>query len=246
MNAGMHAAGPAAATRTDALDTVVSAETPEGIVIELRPAGLTARFYAFSIDLLLRMMVLSVVAGVTAPMQGLGVALFMIMMFAFEWLYPVAFELSNWSATPGKRVLGLTTVMDNGLPITPAASFTRNLLRVADFLPLAYGFAVISMLTRRDFKRLGDIAAATLVVYRPEPVRKIELADVEPVAPALPLTLRDQSALIALAVRARQITPERLDELAAIAAPVAGETGAGPDVTRRVLGVARWLLGWRS
>jgi uncharacterized RDD family membrane protein YckC len=229
----------------DALDTVVSAETPEGILIELRPAGLAARCYAFAIDMLIRMTMLSVVAAVTGPMQGPGLALLLIAMFAFEWLYPVMFELSGWAATPGKRALGLTTVMDNGLPITPAASFTRNLLRVADFLPLGYGFAIVCMLTRRDFKRLGDLAAATLVVYRPRPVPQVAVSDVEPVAPVLPLELRDQSALIALAVRARDVTEERLDELAAIAAPVTGSSGSGPAMTRRVLGVARWLLGWR-
>jgi uncharacterized RDD family membrane protein YckC len=242
----MHVAAPVAATGVDALDTVVSAETPEGIIIELRPAGLMARFYAYALDLLIRMMMLSVVAGVTEPMQGVGMAILLITAFAFEWLYPVLFELSSWAATPGKRVFGLTTVMDNGLPITPAASFTRNLLRVADFMPIAYGFAVISMLTRRDFKRLGDIAAATLVVYRSQPVRKLALLNMEPIAPAVPLELRDQSAIIALAVRAGDVTQERLDELAAIAAPVTGETGSGPATTRRVLGVARWLLGWRQ
>jgi hypothetical protein len=179
-------------------------------------------------------------------MEGVGLALLLIAMFLSEWLYPVIFELSGWSATPGKRILGLTTVMDNGLPITPAASFTRNLLRVADFLPLAYGFAIVCMLTRRDFKRLGDLAAATLVVYRPTRAPKMALTGEEPIAPVLPLTLRDQSALIALAVRAGGLTQGRLDELAAIAAPVAGESGSGPAVTRRVLGVARWLLGFRS
>ncbi|MBL8266126.1 RDD family protein [Steroidobacter sp.] len=246
MSAASPVAGPTAPTTgTDALDTVVSAETPEGILIELRPAGLSARAYAFAIDLMIRMVVLSVIAGITEPMQGVGLAVLLIAMFVSEWLYPVLFELSGWAATPGKRVVGLTTVMDNGLPITPAASFTRNLLRVADFLPLAYGFAIVCMLTRRDFKRLGDVAAATLVVYRPRPAPKIGLSDVEPIAPALPLALRDQSALIALAVRAHDVTQERLDELAAIAAPVTGDTGSGPAVTRRVLGVARWLLGWR-
>jgi hypothetical protein len=42
------------------------------------------------------------------------------------------------------------------------------------------------------------------------------------------------------------LTPERLDELAAMAAVVSGDGGhAGPEVTRRVLGVARWVLGGR-
>lgn len=235
----------AKATALESLDTVVSAETPEGIVIELRPAGLTARFYAYMVDMLIRGMALSVIVGFTGPMGGVGLAIVLICAFAFEWLYPVFFELSSWAATPGKRMFGLKTVMDNGLPITPAASFARNLLRVADFLPLAYGFAVISMLTRRDFKRLGDIAAATLVVHQPKAIPNMALSNVEPLAPALPLAIRDQTALIALAARAGGLTTDRLDELAAIAAPAAGATQPGPATTRRVLGVARWLLGWR-
>ena len=160
----------AKATAIESLDTVVSAETPEGIVIELRPAGITARFYAYAVDLMIRGMVLSFIAGFIGPMGGLGLALLLICAFALEWFYPVFFELSSWAATPGKRMFGLKTVMDNGLPITPAASFARNLLRVADFLPLAYGFGVISMLVRQDFKRLGDIAAATLVVHQPKAI----------------------------------------------------------------------------
>jgi hypothetical protein len=43
---------------TDALDTVVTAETPEGILLELRPAGLTARCYAFIVDWMIRIAVL--------------------------------------------------------------------------------------------------------------------------------------------------------------------------------------------
>jgi uncharacterized RDD family membrane protein YckC len=189
---------------------------------------------------------LYVVSIAAAAMRGLGTALLLILFFALEWLYPVAFELSRWGATPGKRVMGLRVVMDSGLPITPAASFTRNLLRVADFLPLLYGFALASMLMRKDFKRLGDIAAATLVVYQPLPAPKIAMRDIEPLAPARRLAPQDQAAVIALAARAARLTPERLDELAALAAPVSGDTGrAGPDVTQRVLAVAQWLLGKR-
>jgi uncharacterized RDD family membrane protein YckC len=231
---------------TAALDTAVHAETPEGIMIELRPAGLAARFYAFLIDWLIRIGIIYAVAMVATGMGGMGVALILILFFGLEWLYPVAFELSRWGATPGKRVMGLKVVMDSGLPITPAASFTRNLLRVADFLPMLYGFALASMLARKDFKRLGDIAAATLVVYQPLPSPKIALSDIEPLAPARALAPQDQAAVIALAARASRLTPERLDELAALAAPVSGDTGrSGPQVTQRVLAVALWLLGRR-
>ena len=231
---------------TGASDTLVRAETPEGILIELRPAGLTPRLYAFVVDLLIRICLLSIVGVFTGFMQGVGTGLYLILAFLLEWFYPVIFELSRWGATPGKRAFKLKVVMDSGLPITPAASITRNLLRLADFLPMAYGFAAISMLLRSDFKRLGDIAAATLVVYQPLASPRAVLDSVEPMAPVRPLTPRDQAALIGLAARAPRLTGERLDELAAMAAVVCGDAGrSGPDVTRRVLAVAQWLLGRR-
>ena len=228
------------------LDTVVVAETPEGILLELRPAGLSARCYAFMLDWLIRLAIMYATAMTAAFMGGIGVAFWLVLVFGLEWLYPVIFELTPAGATPGKRVLGLKVVMDDGLPITTAASITRNLLRVADFLPFGYGFAIVSVLTRRDCKRLGDLAAATLVVHGPRPVSRAALNDVAPLAPVRPLRPEDQAAVVALAVRAPRLTEERLDELAAMAASISGDAGrAGPQVTRRVLGVAQWLLGRR-
>jgi len=186
-------------------------------------------------------------AIVTAILGGIGVAFWIILFFLLEWFYPVVFELSPSGSTPGKRALGLKVVMDNGLPITPAASVTRNLLRVADFLPFAYGFAIVSLLVRSDSKRLGDIAAATMVVHEARVVPRIAPVDVEPLPPARPLAPEDQAAVVALAARAHSLTVERLDELAALAASVSGDRGrGGPDVTRRVLGVAQWVLGRRA
>lgn len=228
---------------------MVSTETPEGILLELRPAGISARCCAFLIDGVIRLAAIYAVGMATAFMGGFGVAFWMIFIFGMEWFYPVVFELRTAAATPGKRVFGLRVVMDNGLPVTAAASVTRNLLRAADFLPFGYGFALVSMLLRRDCKRLGDIAAATLVVHQRETERntRIRLSSVEPVVPAIPLSLEDQAALIALAARAPSLTSERVDELAALAAVVSGDAGrSGPAVTRRVLGVAHWALGRRS
>ena len=225
---------------------MVGAETPEGILLELRPAGLSPRFYAFLVDWLVRLAVMYAAAVMTAVMGGIGMAFWLVMAFALEWFYPMAFELTPSGATPGKKAFGLKVVMDNGLPVTPAASMARNLLRVADFLPFAYGFATVSMLLRPDCKRLGDIAAATLVVHVPRAARRIALDDVAPVMPARPLAPDDQAAVIAFASRAPKLTPERLDELAALAGAVSGDAGrSGPDVTRRVLGVAQWVLGRR-
>jgi uncharacterized RDD family membrane protein YckC len=231
----------------DVLDTVVAAETPEGILLELRPAGLPARFYAFLLDWLIRLVVLYAAAIAAAFMGGLGTAFLLLLYFALEWFYPVVFELGRSGATPGKKIMGLKVVMDNGLPVTPAASFTRNLLRVADFLPFMFGAAIVSMLLRQDSKRLGDLAAATVVVHQPQRPPKLALDAVVPVTPTMALAPSEQAAIVALAARAPTLTAERLDELAAIAAAVSGDAGkAGPNVTRRILGVAQWAMGKRA
>jgi uncharacterized RDD family membrane protein YckC len=198
------------------------------------------------LDWIVRIAVLYSAAIVAVFMSGIGMAFWLILLFSLEWLYPVFFELTASGATPGKRAFALKVVMDNGLPITAAASLTRNLLRSADFLPFGYGFAIVSMLLRGDSKRLGDIAAGTLVVHQQRVAARTPLDRVEPIPPARLLSPRDQAAVIALAARAPTLTVERLDELAALAATVSGDAGrAGPDVTRRVLGVAQWLLGRR-
>jgi uncharacterized RDD family membrane protein YckC len=229
------------------LDSVVAAETPEGILLEMRPAGLSARFCAFVIDWLIRIAILYAAMFVVGIFGGVGVAFWLILAFVLEWFYPIFFELGKRGATPGKRAMDLKVVMDNGLPITPRASITRNLLRAADFMPLAYGAAIVCMLLRTDGKRLGDLAAATLVVHQPRPAPKATLDMVAPVAPARLLAPRDQAAVISLAARAPTLTVERLDELAAIARSVQGDEPREPsDVTRRVLGVAQWLLGRRA
>ena len=231
----------------DILDTVVAAETPEGILLELRPAGLAARFYAFVLDWVIRLVIAYSAALVFLLIGNVGVGVWLLLYFVLEWFYPVIFELSRSGATPGKSLVGLKVVMDNGLPVTPAASLTRNLLRVADFLPFAFGAAIVTMLLRRDSKRLGDLAAATLVVHQPQRPPKTRLEGVPPVAPARKLTPADQAALVALAARAPTLTVERLDELAALAAVVSGDGGrVGPNATRRVLGVAQWALGKRA
>jgi uncharacterized RDD family membrane protein YckC len=229
------------------LDTSVGTETPEGIFLELRPAGLSVRYYAFILDWAIRLAVLFAAAMIAAVAGGIGTAFWLILAFALEWLYPMAFELTPSGATPGKRAFGLRVVMDNGLPVTAAAAVTRNLLRAADFLPFGYGFALASLLMRRDAKRLGDLAAGTLVIHAPRAAARVVLDEIQPVMPARLLSPDDQAALVALAARAPSLTAERVDELAALAAPVSNDAGrSGGEVTRRVLGVAQWVLGRRG
>ncbi len=232
----------AAATR---LDTRYAAETPEGIALWLRPAGLVSRFYAYLLDAAIRLVVFGVCISLLGLLGKFGAGLSLVLFFVLEWLYPVAFELSRASATPGKRMMGLTVIMDTGLPVTPAASLTRNLLRAADFLPSLYAFGALAMLFRPDFKRLGDLAAGTLVVH----ASAKELRGTPPAAPArrpaVPLSARAQAAIVAWAGRLARLTDARADELAEIAVPVVVPRAMGGDRVAALLGVAHWLLGRR-
>ncbi|MEO8152507.1 MAG: RDD family protein [Rhizobacter sp.] len=225
------------------LDTLYTAETPEGIALSLRPAGPVPRLLAYVVDLCVRLGVYLAVALVFIPFGGMGRGLLLVIYFLLEWFYPVVFELIGSGATPGKRAFGLQVVMDSGLPVTPAAAITRNLLRAADFLPVAYGFGLVSMLTRRDFKRLGDLAAGTLVVYRDIVALHGELPPSPAAAPARALARREQAAIVAWAGRASRLTPARLDELAMLARSVTPEPKG--DATRELLAVAQWLVGHR-
>ena len=134
--------------------------------------------------------------------------------------------------------------MDNGLPVTPAASVARNLLRVADFLPFGYGFAIVSMLVRRDYKRLGDIAAATIVVHEPRAAQKVRSTTLRWSCQRgrWRLRIRRRSSRSRLARRSSR--PSGSTSWPRWPRTVSGDAGrSGPDVTRRVLGVAQWVLG---
>lgn len=228
------------------LDTLYTAETPEGIALSLRPAGLVARGLAYLIDLAIRLGIFFAISIVAGVMGKMGVGILLISYFCLEWFYPVIFELTRAAATPGKRVMGLRVVMDSGLPVTPAAALTRNLLRAADFVPAFYGAGIVSMLWRRDSKRLGDLAAGTLVVFSDPVSLHGEVPVAEPQAPARPLSAREQLAVVSWAGRATRLTPERFDELARVAEPVLELDTSGASVSQRLLGVAQWVLGRRA
>lgn len=229
------------------LDTLYTAETPEGIALALRPAGVTARCLAYLVDFGIRLGIFIAIVTTAGALGGLGTAVVLISLFGLEWFYPVLFELAQGGATPGKRMMGLRVVMDSGLPLTPAASIIRNLMRAADFLPLLYTAGAISMLLRPDFKRLGDLAAGTLVVYSENVRLHGEVPQAEPMAPARPLAQREQVAIVSWAGRAKRLTPERLEELAAMAAPVLSTRApASATATQRLLGLAQWVLGRRE
>jgi len=220
------------------LDSAHRVETPEGIALMLQPAGLLPRALAYIVDFVLRAVLLFALAMALQTLGGLGKGLVMLLVFGLEWFYPVVFEVLG-GATPGKRLMRLRVVMDDGLPVTWPASLLRNLLRVVDFLPTMYLTGCVSCLVRADFKRLGDVLAGTLVVHRPRPPGFAGWGDATALAPRQPLTADQQAAVLSLAARAPRLTPERLDELAALAEPVLPISGDSSG--RRLLALAAHL-----
>jgi uncharacterized RDD family membrane protein YckC len=224
------------------LDTARELETPEGIELNLRVAGAVPRSLAWATDSLIRIAVYIVLSMVLLPLGRFGSGVFLIVLFLLEWFYPVAFEVLGNGATPGKRLLGLCVLHDNGTPVGWSASVVRNLLRFVDFLPLLYAFGLVSMLLHRDFKRLGDLAAGTIVVYREYMPRAAERGQSRALAPAYPLLPEEQQALVDFAERQGQLTAERAGELAALSGPL---VRGAPDPAAYLTALANWVAGQR-
>ncbi len=229
-----------------AIDTILTAETPEGIAISIRPAGFAVRATAFLIDAAIRIVILMICSTALAAGGKFGGGVLLIFLFVLNWLYPVIFELTAAAATPGKRIMGLVVLMANGLPITPAGCLIRNLLRFVDALPLFYAFGLVCVLLRNDSRRIGDLAGGTVVAYRDEVQPAGSLAAADPVPPPIALSRRQQIAIMSFGFRVGRLTPQRAEEIAELAAAAVQDTPARLSLTTRLVGVARWLHGDRG
>ena len=85
--------------------------------------------------------------------------------FLLVWGYFALFEAFWHGQTPGKRAMKLRVIKDAGRQITLFEALARNLLRLADYLPNLYLAGVVTMLCNKQNKRLGDLAAGTIVVH---------------------------------------------------------------------------------
>jgi len=144
-------------------------ETPEHVEVRFELAGLGSRAAAAMMDLVLVSLLL-VPLQIAPDQLGLETALgrwasallYLLLSFAL-FAYYILFEGLNHGRTPGKILLGIRVVMDTGRPITPAAAVLRNLVRAGEYAALLLP-AALTMLLHRSNKRLGDLAAGTIVV----------------------------------------------------------------------------------
>ncbi|MET1256864.1 RDD family protein [Aliikangiella maris] len=228
------------------LDTTREVEVPEGITLSLPVAGLVSRSLAFIIDFLIRLAVILLSAQALSVFDNMGIGLLLILTFFIEWFYPVLFEIFYHGQTLGKKALGIAVINDDGTPIDWSSSIIRNLLRAADFLPFFYFFGIISMLFSRDFKRLGDLVAGTLVIHQLE-LQKTETENsAGGIAPKVALNLEEQRAIVNFAERAPRMSESRAAELANYLAPWLNtqkiQQGTESPVVQ-LNKIARWLRG---
>ena len=142
--------------------------TPENVTFEFELAGLASRALAWAVDVI-AIAVLSGLAMLCASLfgvvfAGLAEALYLVLAFLIQWGYGALFEWRMLGQTLGKRLLGLRVLSLAGTTITFAQAAVRNLVRIVDILPGCYLVGGCSAMLDRHGRRLGDLAAGTLVV----------------------------------------------------------------------------------
>lgn len=185
--------------------------TPEGVDLRVRVAGPAERLSALMIDaaLIIGIMIVGLLlclgAGWVMGFKNAEFLLVIVMVGGFllrnAWF--IAFELTPYAATPGKRATGLRVAARNGGRLTAGAILARNGMRELElFLPLTmvfggggegvdgwmYLFGVVWAgvfalfpLFNRDHLRVGDLVAGTWVVHAPKVTLLRDMVDDQPV-----------------------------------------------------------------
>ncbi len=216
----------------------LAVSTPELVTFRYDVAGIGTRFLAQAIDAclllagLLEVILVAVLVG-TLTSGPAGLALGVVLAFLLVMTYFPLFELAWAGQTPGKRALGVRVTGLHGEPPDRTQLVIRNLLRLIDFLPAYYGIGIVAMFVSRNSRRLGDLAAGTLVVRDRQSVsfRTLE-ARMEGDAPigsdafhGLEPNLRQ--LVLSYAARRYTLTAERrLDIAAAAAGPLSAAAPA--------------------
>jgi archaeal type IV pilus assembly protein PilA len=140
-------------------------------------AGVWDRFAAYLVDfiagLILAVIVFAVIALGSSLVPGgiaLGVVIGLCCAFLVYWLYYAVFECSSYQATPGKLLLKIRVVNDNGYPLSFPRSLARSFFKIlftlspASLLALVGGIIIQISDTR---KGIHDYLVSTRVVTSP-------------------------------------------------------------------------------
>jgi uncharacterized RDD family membrane protein YckC len=163
--------------QTDQSSDQLSIDTPELVAIHMPLAGIGSRFIALLVDFVIWGIGIGVVMSIFAYFlpsltafnrmsAQWATALYLFLIFLFNWGYFTLFEAFNNGRTPGKRIARIRVIQRSGRAIGLFESMARNFIRYIDMCPwvVPYAVGVIAIFVSRDHQRLGDLAAGTLVV----------------------------------------------------------------------------------
>ena len=156
-------------------------ETPERVPIEFSIASIGNRFIAVLIDHFIQVITYALVIYVGAWLLSLDQSsrgldqfeswVIVVMIIVSSVLFSGYFIIFEWlwnGQTPGKRLMKLRVIRDDGRPVVFWESLARNILRLADALPGGvvpiYSVGLITIFLSKRDQRIGDLFAGTIVI----------------------------------------------------------------------------------
>ncbi len=163
-------------------------ETPERVPLAFALASIGNRFLAVLIDHVIQYFLVFVTVWAFLAWSGTGleqldrepselvremskwtIAIMIIIVFALFAGYFIIFEWLWNGQTPGKRLMKLRVIREDGRPITLWEAIARNLLRIFDSFPSIivvpfYSIGLISIFASSRDQRIGDLFAGTVVI----------------------------------------------------------------------------------
>jgi len=155
----------------------------DAVELDVRVARLGSRALARLIDLAVQgvlavvlLVLTDILLAAAGPLRdaALAAALGVVDVVLVLIAYPVLLESLTGGRTVGKLALGLRVIRDDGGPVRFRHALTRALIGVAiEFpalgmvvlLPLGWLISLWTMLVNPHGKRLGDLAAGTVVIH---------------------------------------------------------------------------------
>ena len=193
--------------------------TGEAVALDLPPAALPSRVLAGLVDAALQLALLSALLAVVFATARSGssarsIALTLAAFVGVGLGFPVASESLTRGRTPGKALMGLRVVRDDGGPIGFRQAFVRGIVGLAVERPgvTLFSAAVITSLLNEHGKRLGDLLAGTVVLQERVPGGGTGMAAMPPGLAAWAVTLDLGGLPDGLALSARQFVA-RADQL---------------------------------
>ncbi len=162
-------------------------ETPERVPLAFALASIGNRFLAVAIDHFIQYLTILIVAWAFLTLSNIGnplsgtaaeeilsempkwtIAILILVLFLIFSSYFIFFEWLWNGQTPGKRLLKLRVIREDGRPITLWEAIARNLLRIFDAIPgfvvPIYSVGLMTIFFNSRDQRVGDLFAGTVVV----------------------------------------------------------------------------------